>query len=153
MSVQLSWYIENRLIYGYGTGINAPRDLCQMNNKLLAMLDSSDYPGLIHSLIDLRDLNGRSAFVPPGVSTPIRCIRVQAGKSSLVGTIQRVAPPSSPSQTEPRCAFASSPQSKRVWPSCNPSIRVCLTSNHSRSGSSTRSNRLKPGSLPQSVLD
>jgi len=62
MSVQLSWYIEYRLVYGYGTGINTPRDLYRMNSDLLIMLDSSDHPGLIHSLIDLRDLNAMPSF-------------------------------------------------------------------------------------------
>lgn len=56
MSVRVSWYADNAVLYAYGTGINELDDLNVMNQEVLAFLDSAEGTGLIHFLIDLRDL-------------------------------------------------------------------------------------------------
>jgi len=56
MSIEVSWYVENALLYGYGSGINELEDLRVMNDEVLALLNNGSSSNLVHFLIDLRDL-------------------------------------------------------------------------------------------------
>jgi hypothetical protein len=66
MSVQVSWYVENAVLYAYGTGINELDDLRVMNDDVLSYIESSSGTGLIHFLIDLRDLKKMPSFSTQG---------------------------------------------------------------------------------------
>jgi hypothetical protein len=67
MPVQLSWYVENAVLYGYASGINELEDLRIMNDEVLAFIESSSGTNLIHFLIDLRDLKQMPSLSTQGI--------------------------------------------------------------------------------------
>ena len=55
MAVELSWLVENKVMYMYGHGINTMDDLRQLDSAAVKFIEQSPEP-LVHGIIDLRHL-------------------------------------------------------------------------------------------------
>ena len=55
MTVELSWLVENRVVYLYGYGVNELEDLIKIDREINAYMDESSAE-LVHTFIDLRRL-------------------------------------------------------------------------------------------------